>query len=132
MPIFATITPNDMLQNCDTLLLLIICSLLYWATYFWSLYMYLAVLASETRITVVSSLAAKAFSKEIFVFPFACEICHSSIFSRFDSFACASHVHCITKVITLNHYYRRWPEVKVKLQLVIFLCISLTVSWFMC
>ena len=37
------------------------------------------------------SLATKISAEEILVFPFPCEICHRLIFSKFDSFACASH-----------------------------------------
>ena len=39
-----------------------------------------------------SSLATKVSTEEILVFPFACEICHRSIFLKFDLFACASLV----------------------------------------
>ena len=36
----------------------------------------------------MGSLATKVSTEEILVFPFACEICHRSIFSKFDLFAC--------------------------------------------
>ena len=36
------------------------------------------------------SLATELSTEEILVFPFACDIHHRSIFSKFDSFACGS------------------------------------------
>ena len=46
---------------------------------------------SSPRITSTSSLATKGSAEEILVVPFASEICHRSMLSKFDSFACGFH-----------------------------------------
>ena len=43
------------------------------------------------RITNAGSLAIEVSTKKVLVVLFACEICHRSIFSMFDSITCESH-----------------------------------------